>query len=151
MTAVGEPPVAGARTVRRLLVVGVALMLPRLVLVWFLLPPAFDLLLVVATLVFVAGLFCIAAALIRHQLRRGRRLLWTGLAGLALVLLAGLVIGVAPAGGDAVAYDGGLLTPLPVALYNYLYLAVGAASQLGLVLLLGSFATGVGRLLARRR
>lgn len=150
MTAVGGAPVR-ARTVRRLLVIGAVLLLPRLVLVWFLLPPAFDLLLVIATLVFVAGLFCIGAGLIRLQLLRGRRLLRTGLIGLVLIVAAGLVLQAAPAGGAAIAYGGGVVTPLPVALYNYLYLLIGAASQLGIVLVVGSVGAALARRFAGRR
>lgn len=149
MTEVDAAP--RARAVRRLLTVGVVLLLPRLVLVWFLLPDAGGVLLLVATFVFVAGLFCIGGALIRRQLLRGGRLLWTGLVGLVLIVVAGAVVQAFPAGGDSVAYEGGLITPLPVALYNYLYLAIGAASQLGLVLLIGSVGTAIGRRLSRGR
>jgi hypothetical protein len=135
------------RRARRFALGGLAACLPRLVLVWFVLPPAFDLLLVAVTLLFVGGLLLLAIAIFQAAALRTGRVLPIGVAGAVGVVLAGIVVRAAPAGGSPVAYDGGVLAPGIAVLYQYAYLLLGAMSQLGLMLVVGT----VGVALSRRR
>lgn len=145
MTAVASvDPALRRRRILRALVIGLLLLVPRIVLAWLVLPSQYDLLQVVATLVLVAGLFVIGAAIIR--LRLPRSLLPVGLVGAGLVVLAGVVLRLLPPSGDAVVYTRGLVAPPDRALQIWFYLLDGALWQLGLVLLVGA----VGAAIARR-
>lgn len=134
------------RRLVRALGIGCLLLVPRIALAWLVLPSAYDLTQVVVTLVFVAGLFTIGVSLVRLRALDRRTLLPVAVGGLAAIVTAGLVLRAVPPSGEAVAYTGGLIAPAQVALAQWLYLAIGALSQLGLVLLIGS----VGAVLSRR-
>lgn len=134
---------------RTALLVGGLLLVPRFVLAWIASPDPIAQL--IATLLLVAGLFVLGGALIRIWGARHNRVLPVGLVGVGLVLLAGLVLRIRPPGrGAAVPYAGGLLAPAPAALEGWLYVAVAAASQLGLVLVVGSIGVALSRWAARR-
>lgn len=149
MTTAADDPPARRRRIVRVLVIGVLLLVPRFALA-FLAGPATDAAQLLATLLLVAGTVVIASALTRLWLLRSSRLLPVAAAGVAALLVAGIVTGLRPPGGAQVAYQGGLLAPLPAALYSLFYLALAALSQLGLFLLLGAFGLAVSRWAARR-
>ena len=152
MTRVAPPPEPAVlrRRARRALLIGVACVVPRLVLAWLVLPPAYDLLLIAVTLLFVGGLLAIAIAVFQFVALRTERVLPIVVAGLAGVVLAGALVSAFPAEGAPVAFDGGLIAPAPVVLHQYLYLLLGATSQLGLMLVVGSIGVAVTRWRTRR-
>ncbi len=138
------------RRLLRAIGIGCLLLVPRIALAWLVLPSAYDLTQIVVTLVFVGGLFAIGVSLVRLRALRNRSLLPVAIGGLAAIVVAGLVLRVVPPSGEAVAYTGGLLAPAPVALAQWLYLAIGGLSQLGLVLLIGSVGAALSRRFAPR-
>lgn len=134
---------------RTALLVGGLLLVPRIGLAWI--ASADPVAQLVATLLLVAGLFVLGGALIRIWLSRHERVLPVALVGVGLVLVAGLALRVRPPGeGDPIRYSGGLLAPPAAALEQWLYLLVAAASQLGLVLLVGSVGVALARWAGRR-
>lgn len=147
MSRVAAPPSLEERRRRLHLAVllGVVLALPRFVVAWLVLPPAFDLLLIAVTLSLVAGMVVLAASLARLWLLRSPRVLPVAITGLAVLLIAGLVVRIWPPVGAAVAFEGGLFAPPSVALYLMLYLMLGALSQFGLFLLIGSAGLAITR------
>jgi hypothetical protein len=146
MSRVAPPPEPAVlrRRARRALLIGIACLLPRLVLAWLVLPPAYDLLLIVG------GLLAIAIAVFQLVALRTERLLPIVVAGVAAVVVAGAVVSAFPAQGAPVAFDGGLIAPAAVVLHQYLYLLLGALSQLGLMLVVGSIGVAVTRWRTRR-
>lgn len=152
MSRIAPPPEPAVvrRRARRALLIGVALCLPRLVLAWLVLPPAFDLLLIAVTLLFVGGLLAVAIAVFQFVALRTERVLPIAVAGAVGVLLAGVIVTAFPAQGAPVAFDGGLVAPAAVVLHQYLYLLLGAMSQLGLMLVVGSLGVAITRLRSRR-
>jgi hypothetical protein len=152
MSRVAPPPQKDVlrRRARRALLIGVACCLPRVVLAWLVLPPAYDLLLIAVTLLFVGGLLAIAIAVFQFVALRTERVLPVAVVGALAVLVAGVVVGMFPAQGAPVAFDGGLIAPVAVVLHQYLYLLLGAMSQLGLMLVVGAVGVAVTRLRTRR-
>jgi hypothetical protein len=152
MSRVAPPPEPAVlqRRARRALLIGVACCLPRLVLAWLVLPPAYDLLLIAVTLLFVGGLLAIAIAVFQFAALRTERVLPIALVGVVAVVAAGVVVGLFPAQGAPVEFDGGLVAPVAVVLHQYLYLLLGALSQLGLMLVVGSIGVAVTRWRTRR-
>jgi hypothetical protein len=75
------------------------------------------------------------------------RVLPLAVAGLAAVVVAGVLVRAFPAQGAPIPFDGGLLAPVPVVLHQYLYLLLGALSQLGLMVVVGA----AGRAITARR
>lgn len=138
MTAVPARP---ARS-RVLALVGALLLLPRLVLAWFL---GLDLLQLVASLLLIGGLVLIGVALYRLLLARDpQRRLWPlALAGVAAVLVAGLLT--PSLRGTPVAYSGNGIVPAPVVLFQYAWTLVGAVWVIGLVFVFGSLTVGLQR------
>lgn len=147
MTGVAVPPSLEARRRRLRLAVllGVGLSVPRFVVAWLVLPPAFDLLLIAVTLLLVAGMVVLAASLARLWLLRSPRVLPVAIAGLAALLIAGLAFRIWPPGGPTVAFEGGVFAPPSVALYLSFYLLLGALSQFGLFMLVGSAGLAITR------
>ena len=132
------------RAARGTLVLGLLVCLPRLIVAWLVLPPAFDVLLVALTLLFVAGLLVIAVAVFRFQALRTDVVWPIGVVGAVAVLVSGIVVRLAPAGTAApLDYDGGLLAPPAAIAYQYLYLLLGAMSQLGLMLIVGAVGVAI--------
>jgi hypothetical protein len=152
MSRVAPPPEPAVlrRRARRALLIGVACVVPRLVLAWLVLPPAYDLLLIAVTLLFVGGLLAVAIAVFQFVALRTERVLPIVVAGLVGVVLAGVLVRAFPAEGAPVAFEGGLVAPAPVVLHQYLYLLFGALSQLGLMLVVGSIGVAVSRWRTRR-
>jgi hypothetical protein len=137
------------RTARGTLVLGVLICLPRLVLVWFA-APVVDLLQIAATLLFVGGLLVIAFAIFRFKALRGPSVWPLGVAGIVAVLVAGVLVQVFPPGRSQIAYDGGVLAPPGAVAYQYLYVLLGALSQLGLMLVVGSVGVAISNRRSRR-
>jgi hypothetical protein len=127
---------------RLALVLGVLLMLPRFVLAWFL---GLEVLQLVASFLLIAGLVVIGVVLFRLLLARSpRRRLWPlGLAGVAAVLVAGLLTPLLR--GTPVAYAGGVVVPAPVVLFQYGWTLVGAVWVIGLVFAFGAVGMGLRR------
>lgn len=152
MTRVAPPPEPAVlrRRARRAMLIGVACCLPRIVLAWLVLPPAYDLLLIAATLLFVGGLLAVAIAVFQLVALQTERVLPIAAVGALAVLLAGVLVGMFPAQGAPVEFDGGLIAPIAVVLHQYLYLLLGAMSQLGLMLVVGSIGVAVTRWRSRR-
>jgi hypothetical protein len=138
---VSAPPARPAR-VGLLAGVGVVLLLPRLVLVWFL---GLDVLQVVASLLLFAGLVVLGIALLRLLLaRRPSGRLWpVASAGIGCVLLAGVLT--AALRPTAVTSTGNGVVAAPVALFQYGWTIVGAVWVVGLVLALGSAVVALQR------
>jgi hypothetical protein len=142
-------PIASRRAAWGTLVLGVLFCLPRLVLVWFA-RAVFDVLQIGSTLLFVAGLLVIAIAIFRFRALRTERVLAIGVAGAIGVAVAAVVVAVAPPGSAQVAYEGGLLAPPAAIAYQYLYVALGGLSQLGLMLVVGAVGVGITHWRSRR-
>ncbi|MDQ1530328.1 MAG: hypothetical protein QOE37_433 [Microbacteriaceae bacterium] len=142
----------GRRSARRPLVVGVLLCVPRLVLAWFLTPPALDPLQLALSFLLIAGLITIGVGLFRFLLAvRGDRTLWPlGLGGAAAVLVAGLLTPLLQPSTVAFAYSGGPFVPPHVVLYQYAWTLVGALWVIGLVFALGAALLGLMRRRAAR-
>jgi hypothetical protein len=137
------------RTARGTLILGILVLLPRLVLVWFA-KPVVDLLQIAATLVFVGGLLVIAFAIFRFKALRGPSVWPIGVAGVVCVIVAGVLVLLFPPGQSQIAYDGGVLAPPSAIAYQYAYLALGAMSQLGLMLIVGSVGVAITNRRSRR-
>lgn len=122
--------------------VGVLLLLPRMVLAWFL---GLDVLQLIASFLLIAGLIVLGVALFRLLLaRRPGRPLWPlATAGVAAVLVAGLLTPLLR--NDSVAYAGGTIVPAPVVLFQYGWTLVGAVWVIGLVFAIGSAVTALQR------
>jgi hypothetical protein len=127
---------------RLLVLVGVLLLVPRLVLAWFL---GLDVLQLIASLLLVAGLVILGVALYRLLLARNpTRPVWPpALAGAGGVLLAGLLTPLLR--GTPVAYTGSGIVPAPVVLFQYAWTLVGAVWVIGLVFVFGSLSLGLQR------
>lgn len=149
MTAAPQERDVRRRRLVRLLLVGAALTLPRFALAFFA-GPATDALQIATVLLLVVGVAVAASAVLRLWLLRSRRVLPVAGAGIAVMLVTGLVVTARPAGTDQVAYEGGLLAPAPAVLFGVFYLALGALSQLGLFLVLGAVAAAISRWALRR-
>ena len=123
-------------------VLGVALLLPRLVLAWFL---GLDALQLVASLLLIAGLVVLGVALFRLLLaRRPGRPLWPlAVAGIAGVLIAGLLTPLLRSG--PVAYSGDGMVPAPIVLFQYGWTLIGAVWVIGIVFAVGSAITALQR------
>lgn len=134
-------PARPARS-RMLALVGVLLLLPRLVLAWFL---GLDVLQLVASFLLIGGLVVLGIALFRLLLARNpKRPLWPlALAGVAGVLVAGLLTPLLR--GTPVAYSGNGIVPAPVVLFQYGWTLVGAVWVIGFVFVLGSISVGLQR------
>jgi hypothetical protein len=139
----------GRRSARRPLVVGVLLCVPRLVLAWFLTPPALDPLQLALSFLLIAGLITIGVGLFRFLLAvRGDRTVWPlGLGGAAAVLVAGLLTSLLQpsTAGFSFYYEGGVVVPVIVVLYQYAWTLVGALWVIGLVFVLGAALLGLMR------
>jgi hypothetical protein len=135
---------APARPTARLAVLavtGVLLILPRLILAWFVGVdgPQFA-----ASFLMIAGLVMLGIALFRLLLaRRPTRPLWPlATAGIAGVLVAGLVTPLLKS--TPIAYRGGIV-PVPVVLFQYGWTLVGAIWVIGLVFAMGSAVVALQR------
>lgn len=137
------------RAARGTLILGLLILLPRLVLVWFA-RPVVDILQIAATLVFVGGLLVIAFAVFRFNALHGPSVWPVGVAGVGCVLVAGVLVVLFPAGQAQIAYDGGVLAPPSAIAYQYAYLALGAMSQLGLMLIVGAVGIAITNRRTRR-
>jgi hypothetical protein len=137
------------RAARGTVILGLLLLVPRLVLAWFA-GPILDLLQVAAVLVFVGGLLVIAFGIFRYRMLRNGRIWPIAVIGAACVLLAGILVTTFPPGKAQIAFEGGVLVPPSVIAYQYLYFALGAMSQLGLMLLVGSIGSAVVAYRSRR-
>jgi hypothetical protein len=133
--------VAPGRT-RLALAVGVLLMVPRLVLAWFL---GLEVLQLVASFLLIAGLVVVGVTLFRLLLaRRAKPRGWPlALAGAVAVVVAGLLTPLLH--GTPVAYSGGVLVPAPVVLFQYAWTLVGAVWVIGLVFVFGSVSVALRR------
>lgn len=142
-----RPAGAPRRSFGRPLLVGVLLCVPRLVIAWFLTPPALDPLQLLLAFLLIAGLVTIGVTLFRMLLAgRRERSLWPfGLAGLVAVLVAGLLTPLLQPSTVAFAYTGGPFVPAHVVLYQYLWTLVGALWLIGLVFALGAALLGLRR------
>jgi hypothetical protein len=124
-------------------VLGVVLLLPRLVLAWFL---GLDVLQVIASFLLIAGFVVLGVTVFRVLLaQRPRRPLWLlAAAGIAAVLVAGLVTPLLRS--DPVAYSGdGVLVPAQFVLATYGWTLVGAMWLIGIVFTMGSAITALQR------
>lgn len=128
---------------------GILICVPRLVLVWFA-RPVVDILQLATTLLLVGGLLVVAIALFRYKALRGPSVWPLGLAGVLCVLAAGVLVAVLPPGQAQIAYDGGVLAPPAAIAYGYFYLALGAVSQLGLMLIVGTIGRAIMNARTRR-
>ena len=137
---------ARRRTARGTLLLGLLILVPRLVLVWFA-RPVVDILAIGTTLVFVGGLLVVAFGVFRFKALHGPSVWPIGVAGAVSVLVAGVVLRLLPPGQAQIAYDGGVFTPPAAIAYQYFYLLLGAMSQLGLMLIVGA----VGIAITNRR
>jgi hypothetical protein len=140
---------ARRRTARGTLILGILICVPRLVLVWFA-RPVVDILQVATTLLFVGGLLVIAFAIFRYRSLRGPSVWPLGVAGVVCVAVAGILLKVFPAGQAQLAYDGGVLAPPAAIAYQYFYVALGAMSQLGLMLIVGAVGVAITNRRSRR-
>lgn len=139
------------RGTRILTGIGVVLVLPRIVVAWFVLDgsPAPG----IATLLFVLGVLLLGLLLNQTLRTRLGSRWWTALIGLgALVLGAAATSGVI-ALSESVAVPGytGVLAPPQVALTNWLFLAALAVWLLGAVLLVSAALGGLTALLSGSR
>jgi hypothetical protein len=152
MSRVAPPPQKDVlrRRARRALLIGVACCVPRLVLAWLVLPPAYDLLLIAVTLLFVGGLLALAIGVFQYVGLRTDRVLPVGVAGALAVVAAGVLVEAFPPQGAPVEFHGGLIAPVAVVLHQYLYLLLGAMSQLGLMLVVGAVGVAITRWRTRR-
>ena len=142
-------PATRRRQARGLLVLGLAGCLPRIVLVWFV-SAALDLWQVVATLVFVGGLLVIAIAIFQLRLLRTEKVWPIGVIGAVGVAVAAVVVQLVPPGTAPFAYGGSLIAPPAAVAYQYFYLALGAMSQLGLMLIVGAVGLAITAWRSRR-
>jgi hypothetical protein len=140
---------ARRRTARGTLLLGVLICVPRLVVVWFA-QPLVDILQIATTLLFVGGLLVIAIAVFRYKALRGPGVWPLAVAGVAGVIVAGVVLKVLPPGQAQIAYDGGVLAPPAAVAYQYFYVLLGAMSQLGLMLIVGAIGVAITNRRTRR-
>lgn len=142
-------PATRRRQAHGLLVLGLLACLPRVVLVWFV-SPALDIWQVVATLVFVGGLLVLALAIFQFRLLRTEVVWPIGVIGVVAVAIAAVVVLLVPPGTAPFAYSGSLIAPPAAVAYQYLYLLLGAMSQLGLMLVVGAVGLAITHWRSRR-
>jgi len=134
-------PARGSR-LRLLAAVGVVLMLPRLILAWFV---GLDGLQFAASFLLIAGIVILGIVLFRLLLaRRPTRPLWPlAVSGIAGVLVAGLLTPLLR--GVPTAYSGNGITPVSVVLFQYGWTVIGAIWVIGLVFAFGSVGVALQR------
>ena len=132
--------------------VGVVLVLPRIVVSWFVLdrtPVP-----VIASLLFVLGLLVLGLLLNGLLRARLRSRWWTALIGFVAVVVGALATSAVTGLGSAVGVSGysGVIVPVQVGLTNWLFLAALAVWLLGVVVLVSAALGGlVGLLRGGRR